>query len=43
MAPKKVAEWMELETCLVEIAFLLGQKFLVGPALSPVLPSLLGF
>ena len=43
MAPKKVAEWMDLETCLIKIAFLLGWKFLVGPALSPVLPSLLGF
>ena len=43
MALKKVAEWMDLEACLIKIAFWLGQKFLVGPALSPVLPSLLGF
>ena len=43
MALKKVAEWMDSEACLIKIAFWLGQKFLVRPALSLVLPSLLGF
>ena len=43
MSSRKTTEWLNLETSLIQIAFLLRQKFLVGAALNPIPPSLLGF
>jgi hypothetical protein len=43
MKPGRAAEWSELETTLIQISSLLCKKFLVGAALHPIPPSLLGF
>ena len=43
MSSGKAMEWLNLETSLIQISFLLRQKFLVGAALNPIPPSLLGF
>ena len=43
MSPRKATEWLNLETSLIQISSLLRQKFLVGAALNPIPPSLLGF
>ena len=43
MSSGKATEWLNLETNLIQISFLLRQKFLVGAALNPIPPSLLGF
>jgi hypothetical protein len=39
----KATQWLELETGLIQIRGKLRQKFLVGAALNPIPPSLLGF
>ena len=43
MLSGKATEWLNLETSLIQIIFLLRQKFLIVPALSLISPSLLGF
>lgn len=43
MEAEKATQWLELETGLMQIISLLRRKFLVGAALNPIPPSLLGF
>ena len=43
MSSGKAMEWLNLETSLIQISFLLRQKFFVGAVLNPIPPSLLGF